>query len=55
VKSTENKLIPFDAARYLRDESSIAEYLSVVLESGDSGHLSLALEDIARARSSTSP
>lgn len=44
------KLVPFDAARYLTDESAVAEYLSAILESDDSDLLLLALADIARAR-----
>ena len=44
------KLIPFDAARYLTDDVAIADYMSIVLESGDSDHLLLALGDVARAR-----
>ncbi|MBO9661677.1 addiction module antidote protein [Dokdonella sp.] len=44
------KLLPFDAARYLRDDEAIAEYVSAVLETGDSDLLILALGDIARAR-----
>ena len=44
------KLIPFDAASYLTDDVDIADYMSIVLESGDSDHLLLALGDVARAR-----
>ncbi len=44
------KLLPFDAARYLTDAAAIAEYMSAVLESGDSDLLLLALSDVARAR-----
>lgn len=44
------KLIPFDAARYLTDDEAIADYMSIVMESGDSDHLLLALADVARAR-----
>lgn len=44
------KLVPFDAARYLTDDATIAQYMSIVLESGDSDHLLLALGDVARAR-----
>lgn len=43
-------LVPFDAARYLNDESAIAEYMTVVLEAGDPDLLLLALADIARAK-----
>lgn len=44
------KLVPFDAARYLTDESAVAEYLSAILEVDDPDLLLLALGDIARAR-----
>ena len=43
-------LVPFDAARYLTDDAAIAEYMTAVLETGDSNLLLLTLEDIARAR-----
>jgi probable addiction module antidote protein len=42
--------MPFDAARYLTDESAIAEYMNAVLETGDTDLLLLALGDVARAR-----
>ena len=41
---------PFDADRYLTDDAAIAEYMTAVLETGDSNLLLLALGDIARAR-----
>lgn len=44
------KLIPFDAARYLTDDESIAEYMNAVLEADDPDLLLAALGDIARAR-----
>jgi len=44
------RLLPFDAARYLTDDAAIAEYMTAVLETGDSNLLLLALGDIARAR-----
>ena len=44
------KLHAFDAARYLGDDAAIAEYMSAVLETGDSDLLLLALGDLARAR-----
>lgn len=47
------KLLPFDAARYLTDDAAIADYVSVVLETGDLDHLLLALSDVARARGMT--
>jgi probable addiction module antidote protein len=49
AKSTK-KLVPFDAARYLDSDEAIAEYISMVLESGDMDLLLLALGDVARAR-----
>ena len=49
-KSTARKLVPFDAARYLTDDDAIAEYMSAVLEMGDSDLLLMALSDAARAR-----
>jgi probable addiction module antidote protein len=45
-----NALIPFDAARYLKDEEAIAEYMTAVLETDDPDLLLLALGDVARAR-----
>ncbi len=48
-----SKLVPFDAARYLTDESAVAEYLSAILEADDPDLLLLALADIARARGMT--
>lgn len=44
------RLLPFDAARYLTDDAAIAEYMTAVLEAGDSDLLLLALGDVARAR-----
>ena len=44
------KLTPFDAARYLTDDTAIAEYMTAVLEQDDPDLLLLALGDIARAR-----
>lgn len=44
------KLIPFDAARYLTDDTAIAEYMTAVLETDDPDLLLAALGDIARAR-----
>lgn len=43
-------LVPFDAARYLKDDAAIAECMTAVLDTGDSNLLLLALGDIARAR-----
>lgn len=52
MKQTKTRatLVPFDAARYLTDDAAIAEYMTAVLETGDSNLLLLALGDIARAR-----
>ena len=52
MKKTKSRatLVPFDAARYLTDDAAIAEYMTAVLETGDSNLLLLALGDIARAR-----
>ncbi len=44
------KLLTFDAARYLTDDTAVAEYLTAVLETGDSDLLLVALGDVARAR-----
>jgi probable addiction module antidote protein len=44
------KLLPFDATRYLTDDTAVAEYLTAVLEVDDPDLLLLALADIARAR-----
>ncbi len=47
---TKRRLLPFDAARYLTDDSAVAEYLAAALETEDSDTILLALNDIARAR-----
>ena len=47
------KLVAFDATRYLKDEASIAEYMSIALESGDNDHVLVALGTVARARGMT--
>jgi probable addiction module antidote protein len=44
------KTTPFDPAKYLDDEQSIADYLTDMLEDGSLGLLAAALGDIARAR-----
>lgn len=44
------KLVEFDAARYLTDDASIAEYINAILETDDFDLLLLALGDVARAR-----
>ncbi|HJP98059.1 MAG TPA: addiction module antidote protein [Rhodanobacteraceae bacterium] len=40
----------FDAADYLEDEATVAEYLSAVIEENDPGLLAAALGDVAKAR-----
>ena len=40
----------FDASRYLDSEVAIAEYLTAIIDDGDSALLAAALGDIARAR-----
>jgi probable addiction module antidote protein len=47
---TKMKLVPFDAACYLSDDVAVAEYMTAVLETGDSDLLLAALGDVARAR-----
>lgn len=47
------KTRPFDMANYLTSEADIQEYLSQVLEEGESTELAAALGDIARARGMT--
>ena len=44
------KLIPFDAAAYLNNEETIAEYLSAVMEKNDLDLLLAAVGDVAKAR-----
>jgi probable addiction module antidote protein len=43
----------FDAARYLDNETTIAAYLTDILEANDAALLAAALGDIARARGMT--
>jgi probable addiction module antidote protein len=43
----------FDAAQYLDSETSIAAYLTDILEANDAALLASALGDIARARGMT--
>lgn len=47
------RFAPFDAADYLTDEETIAEYLSAALEDPDPDLLLVAVRDIARARGMT--
>jgi probable addiction module antidote protein len=44
------KLIPFDAADFLKDEKTVAEYLNACMETGDSDVMLSALSAVARAR-----
>jgi len=44
------KLVPFDAAEYLTDDATIAEYINAILEEDDTDLLLMALGDVARAR-----
>lgn len=44
------RLVPFDAGRYLTDDVAVAEYMNAVLETEDPDLLLLALGDVARAR-----
>jgi probable addiction module antidote protein len=43
----------FDGARYLDSESSIAAYLTEIIEANDAALMTSALRDIARARGMT--
>jgi len=47
------KLPEFDMASQLRDENDIAEYLSIVLEDGDSDEFIRAIGHAAKARGMT--
>lgn len=49
TSKAKTKLVPFDAARYLGDDAAVAEYMSAVLETGDTDLLLLALGDVAHA------
>ena len=44
------KVTAFDVSEYLKDESSIAAYLSAIVEEGDPKLLLSAIGDIAKAR-----
>ena len=48
-----DELPEFDAAAYLDSETSIASYLTDILEANDASLLAAALGDIARARGMT--
>lgn len=47
------KLAPFDAADYLDDEETIAEYLTAALEDSNPEVFLTAVRDVARARGMT--
>ena len=51
VKTSE--LPEFDVSKYLNDEASIAEYLTMVIEEDDPALLATTLSDIAKARGMT--
>jgi probable addiction module antidote protein len=48
-----NKFAPFDAADYLDDEETIAEYLTAALEDPNPDVFLAAVRDVARARGIT--
>ncbi|MBF0203869.1 MAG: putative addiction module antidote protein [Desulfamplus sp.] len=48
-----NDLPEFDMAQYIKSDADIVEYLSQVLEEGNSGELAAALGHIAKARGMT--
>ena len=47
------KFAPFDAADYLTDEDTIAEYLTAALEDPNPDMFLVAVRDVARARGMT--
>lgn len=47
------KFAPFDAADYLTDEATIAEYLNAALEDANPDTFLVAVRDVARARGMT--
>ena len=47
------KFTPFDAADYLADEETIAEYLTAALEDPNPDLFLIAVRDVARARGMT--
>ncbi len=48
-----NELPEFDITQYIQNDADIMEYLTQVLEEGDSGELAAALGHIAKARGMT--
>ena len=49
-RAKSERLVPFDAARYLKSDRAIAAYLNEALRHGDPHFLLAALGDVARAR-----
>ena len=47
------RLIAFDAVRYLDNDEAIADYMTAMLETGDSNVFSMALADVTRAKEMT--
>ena len=47
------KFFPFDAADYLADEDTVAEYLTAALEDPNPDMFLVAVRDVARARGIT--
>ncbi len=47
------RFTPFDAADYLTDEETIAEYLTAALEDPNPDMFLIAVKDVARARGMT--
>ena len=47
------EIAPFDAADYLTDEDTIAEYLTAALEDPNTDMFLVAVKDVARARGMT--
>lgn len=43
-------VVPFDATRYLTNDTAITEYIAAVLETGNADLLRLALTDVNKAR-----
>lgn len=52
-KSAMTKFAPFDAADYLTDEKTIAEYLTAALDDPNPDLFLVAVRDVARARGMT--
>ncbi|TAN50922.1 MAG: putative addiction module antidote protein [Methylococcaceae bacterium] len=47
------KLNPFDPSQYLDSKEAITEYLTAIMEEGDSALLAAALADVARSKGMT--